>query len=161
MEPRNSWLTSLVASVLEPSLVPPRNRLSPRYINIAHDQDNRIHGWGKQHKHAQKKTQKKERESNAEKVGSTKTEMPRNRCARRRISTTFLALGSPAYQATPSRRDATMTPLLPGVILGFPPVRARTGRQGFTQRPSRRKGGARGRHRVGVGETDRDFSRPS
>ena len=61
------------------------------------------------------------------KVGSTKTEMPRNRCARRRRSTTSLAHGSPAYQATPSRRDATMTTLLPGVILGFPPVRARTG----------------------------------
>jgi hypothetical protein len=28
----------------------------------------------------------------------------------------------------------------------------------FTQRPSGRKGGARGRHRVSVDQTDRDFS---
>jgi hypothetical protein len=54
-----------------------------------------------------------------------------------------------------------MTTLLPGLILGFPPVRAGTREEGFTQRPSGREDGTRRRHRVGVGQTDRDFSRPS
>jgi hypothetical protein len=48
--------------------------------------------------------------------------MNRNRYALRRIPTTLLALRNAAYQATPSRRDATMMTLLPGQILGFPPV---------------------------------------
>jgi hypothetical protein len=43
-----------------------------------------------------------------------------NRCALRRIPTTLLALRSTAYQATPSRRDATTMTLLPGLGLGFP-----------------------------------------
>uniref|UniRef100_A0A8R7VHI6 Uncharacterized protein n=1 Tax=Triticum urartu TaxID=4572 RepID=A0A8R7VHI6_TRIUA len=47
--------------------------------------------------------------------------MVRNRCARRRISTTLLALRTAAYQATPSGRNATMSTLLPGQALGFPP----------------------------------------
>ncbi|KAK1629695.1 hypothetical protein QYE76_004010 [Lolium multiflorum] len=42
----------------------------------------------------------------------------------------------------------------PDVVLG-------TREEGFTQRPSGREDGTRRRHRVGVGQTDRDFSRPS
>jgi hypothetical protein len=48
--------------------------------------------------------------------------MIRNRYALWRLPTTLLALRNAAYQATPLRRDATMTTLLPGQILGFPPV---------------------------------------
>lgn len=51
------------------------------------------------------------------------TMMTGNRCALRRISTTLLALRTAAYEATPSGRNTTMTTLLPGLVLGFPPVR--------------------------------------
>jgi hypothetical protein len=83
---------------------------------------------GLQHNLAQKKKERKEKqkekrkESNVDNVGSTKMMMIRNRCALRRIPTTLLSLRTAAYQATPSRRDATMMTLLPGQILGFPPV---------------------------------------
>ena len=51
-----------------------------------------------------KKISEKEKETNDNRVGSTKTMVTRNRCARRRISTTLLALWTAAYQATPSGR---------------------------------------------------------
>ena len=69
-----------------------------------------------------KEITEKEKETNDNRVGSTKTIKTRNRCARRRISTTRLALRTAAYQATPSGRNATMPTLLPGLVLGFPPV---------------------------------------
>ena len=69
-----------------------------------------------------KEITEKEKETNDNRVGSTKTMVTRNRCARRRISTTLLALWTAAYQATPSGRNATIPTLLPGLVLGFPPV---------------------------------------
>jgi hypothetical protein len=55
---------------------------------------------------------------------------------------TLLAHRSAAYQAKPSTRKATTTPLLPGLILGFPLIRGRDwGRD--SRRPSRRHGDTR------------------
>jgi hypothetical protein len=50
--------------------------------------------------------------------------------------------------------------LLAGLVIGFPLVRAGIREEGFTQRPSGRKGGGRGRHRIGVDQIDKDFYRP-
>jgi hypothetical protein len=109
-----------------------RNRLSHRYINIATTRYNchTVQLLGHQHKHAQKKTQKKERRKKVDKVGSAKTKTPSSCRALRRILT--------AYQATPPRRGATTTTLLPGLSLGFPSVRAGTREEGFTHPPFRK-----------------------
>jgi hypothetical protein len=79
-----------------------RNRLSPRYINIATTRCNKL--ARPQHNLAQKKEkekqQKQRKESNVHHVGSAKTMMICNRCVLRRIPTTLLALCSSAYQAS-------------------------------------------------------------
>ena len=46
-----------------------------------------------------------------------------NRCAHRRCTTSLQAPRTSAYQAAPSGRNTTTTTLLPGQVLGFPPVR--------------------------------------
>jgi hypothetical protein len=69
---------------------PPRNRLLPRYINIATTRYNKL--LGPQHKQAQKKKERKRKENNAETGRLTKTKMTRNCCVHRRIPTTLLAL---------------------------------------------------------------------
>jgi hypothetical protein len=71
-------------------VVPPRNRLSPLYINIATTRYNYL--LGPQHKTIPKETKRKRREKNVDKGGSMKTLMIHNRCARRRTPTTRLAL---------------------------------------------------------------------
>ena len=53
-----------------------------------------------------------------------------------------------------------MTTLLPGLILGFPRY-ARGSGEGYTRRPSGRKGGTRKRHHIGAGQAAMDFSQPS
>jgi hypothetical protein len=45
--------------------------------------------------------------------------MTHHRCTLQRSSTTLLCLRIIVYQATPSRRNATMTTLLPKLYLGF------------------------------------------
>ena len=101
----------------------PRNRLSPRYINIATNRYNRHAGTAAQP--SPKEQKRKKRENNADVGSSTKTKMTRNRCALRVVPPHTLAYRSPAYQTTPSTRKATTTPLLPGLALGFPPIRGR------------------------------------
>jgi hypothetical protein len=91
-------------------VVGPRNRLAPRYINMATTRYNEL--LGPQHNQAQKKKERKRKENNADTSGSTKTKMTRNHCALRRIPTTLLALQIAAYQTTPPRRKATTTTLL-------------------------------------------------
>ena len=65
------------------------------------------------------------------------TKMPGDRCTLRRSTTTF-----PAPEArVPSntfKKEATMTPLLPGLVLGFPPVRRRAVRGGVYPTPFRK-----------------------
>ena len=73
--------------------------------------------------HAQKKQKRKKRENNVHSVGSTKTMITQNRCAHRRCTTSLQAPRTSAYQAAPSGRNTTTTTLLPGQVLGFPPVR--------------------------------------
>jgi hypothetical protein len=46
------------------------------------------------------------------------------------------------------------------MVLGFPPARSKVD-EGYPRRPPRRNGATRKRHRVRVGQADRDFSRPS
>ena len=46
-----------------------------------------------------------------------------NRCAHRRCTTSLQAPRTSAYQAAPSGRNTTTTTLLPGQVLGSPPVR--------------------------------------
>ena len=58
------------------------------------------------------------------------------------------------------KKEATTTPLLPGLVLGFPPVRGGQWGEGCTRRPSGRSGGTHRRRRVGAGRAARDFSRP-
>lgn len=53
-----------------------------------------------------------------------------------------------------------MTPLLSGLILGFPPVHGGDWARGYTRRPPGRQGSALGRHRDGVGKANKDFSQP-
>jgi hypothetical protein len=77
-----------------------RNRLAPRYINIATNRY-KIETTAGANSTAKPKRNKRRRrkESKVDKVGSTKTLMIRNRCALRRIPTTSLALRSAAYQS--------------------------------------------------------------
>jgi hypothetical protein len=127
-----------------------RNRLSPRYINIAITRYNfEVTAGAKQHNQAQKK-EKKRKENNANIGGSTKTKMTHNRCALRKNPTTILALRITVYQASPPRRKATMMTLLPGLVLGFPPVRYGEWGKRYTRHPSRRNGDTRKHHRVGA-----------
>jgi hypothetical protein len=103
----------------EMHIVPP-NMLSSRFITIEHNRYNIGAITGANNTSIPKRKHKrKKRETNVERVGSTKTRVSRNRCAHQRIPTTHLALWSPAYQAAPSRRDSTTTPLLPGLVLGL------------------------------------------
>jgi hypothetical protein len=44
-----------------------------------------------------------------------------------------------------------MSTLLPGLVLGFPPVRGKAWKKGYTRCPSRRNGRAHGRHCIGAG----------
>ena len=97
------------------------------------------------------------RENNANHIESVKTMMNRNRCDNRKILTTLLALRYAAYQATPSRRNTTTT--LPRLVPGFSSVREGAWVKGYTRRPQGRHVGAHGRHRVAVGQADKDFSR--
>jgi hypothetical protein len=77
--------------------------------------------------------------------------MIRHRCALRRIPTTNLALRSAAYQSNTFKKgcddDDAAARTNPRVSPG---MREGCG-EGGTQRPPRRNGGARRRHRVGVG----------
>jgi hypothetical protein len=66
--------------------------------------------------------------------------MTRNRCALQKSPTMRLALRNTAYQATPSRRKAMMTMLLPEQVLGFPPV-CGGGGKGVHPRPFRKERG--------------------
>jgi hypothetical protein len=79
---------------------PPRNRLSPRYINIATDRYNKHAGAAAQPK--PKRTQEKEEKENNANTGSlTRTKTTRNRCALRRIP--------PHSKHTPKRRISSNT----------------------------------------------------
>jgi hypothetical protein len=80
--------------------ISPRNRLLPRYINIAANRYKieTIVGANNTTKPKRNKRRRKTK-SNVDKVGSTKTLMIRNRCALRRIPTMILALRSSAIQS--------------------------------------------------------------
>ena len=96
-----------------------RNRLSPRYINIATTRDN---CWGHSTSKPKRNTRRKKRESNANSVGSTKNEDDPQPLRPPENSHHALSTRCTVHQATPSRRGATTTTLLPGLVLGFPPV---------------------------------------
>uniref|UniRef100_A0A453ENY4 Uncharacterized protein n=1 Tax=Aegilops tauschii subsp. strangulata TaxID=200361 RepID=A0A453ENY4_AEGTS len=94
----------------------------------------------------------------------------RNKCQQRQINETKMHPPEKYHHApsTPKRRvpsnafkkEATTTPLLPGLVLGFPPVRRGGGNGGgCTRRPSGRFGGTRRRRRVRAGRAARGFSR--
>lgn len=110
-----------------------RNRFSPRYINIATC-------WGKQHKIRPEGTKKETRENKANIGGSTK-----NRDDAPPLRPPKISHHAPstqnraAYQTTPSRRKATMTKLLPGQILGFPPAHYLGVGKRYTRHPSGKK----------------------
>ena len=50
--------------------------------------------------------------------------------------------------------------MLPGLVLGFPPVRGGQWGEGCTRRPSGRSGGTHRHRRIGAGRAARDFSQP-
>ena len=108
----------------------------------------------KQHRHAQKKRQRRGKKTNADNCGSTKTKKPHDRCAHR-----DLPLGSKnpkrRHLSTSPRRIATMMTLLARVSPGT----RRGERKGSPRRPPERSGGAHRRHRAGVGHADRGFPR--
>jgi hypothetical protein len=75
----------------------PRNRLSPRYINIATTRYNELAGAAtqtspKRKKERQRNKRKQRKEIKVQSVGLTKTMMLRNRYALRIIPTTLLVL---------------------------------------------------------------------
>jgi hypothetical protein len=77
--------------------------------------------------------------------------MIRNRCALRKIPTTLLALCSSAYQASTFKKGCDDADAAARINLGFPPVRGEARKKGYTRCPSRRNGGAHGRHRIDAG----------
>ena len=58
------------------------------------------------------------------------------------------------------KKEAATTPLLPGLVLGFPPLRGKQWGEGCTQRPSGRSDGTHRRRRIRAGRAARDFSQP-
>jgi hypothetical protein len=136
---------------------PPRNRLLHSYINIATTRYTKPAGATTQSSPKEKRKgretkMKKGKESNVHNVGSTKTMMIRNCCALWRIPTTLLALCSSAYQARTFKKgcDNVDAAARTGPRV-FPGTRRGTEKKGYTRCPSRRSGGAHGRHRIGAG----------
>ena len=138
-----------------------RNRLVPSYINITttHTTVRQLLGQIAEKRPREKKTRRRKEKLMLTTEDQLNEDVPQP-LRPPKISTTLLALRHAAYQATPSRRSATMTTLLPGLILGFPRYAWGSG-EGYTRRPSGRKGGTHKRHRVGAGHADMDFSQPS
>jgi hypothetical protein len=104
--------------------VPSRNRLSSHYINIATTRYNDHAGSAAQAIPKEKDTKRKREKQNAI-IGSSTEKRRRVATAApsRHVPPRSLHSGSPPYQATPPTRKVTTTPLLPGQVLGFPPVR--------------------------------------
>jgi hypothetical protein len=136
---------------------PPRNRLSPRYINIAH---NRYNIGSKAGQTAQACPKENTKERKEELIPKGLDQRKRNVVAPAENSHHAPSTRKPHVPSITFKKgcdDAAATRSGPRVS----PVRARTGKHGSTQRHSRRKGGAREHHCVSVGETDMDFSQPS
>jgi hypothetical protein len=130
-----------------------RNSLSPHYINIA---TTRYNVGATTQPSPKENKENREIEDEKEKKVMLRRRVDENEDDPQSLrlsenSTTLLARRAlHIYQAAPSRRDARMTTLLPEVFLGFPPV-CRGVWGWYTRCPSRRNGGARGRHCVGAG----------
>jgi hypothetical protein len=100
----------------------PRNSLSPRYINIATTRYNcKIPTGAKNTNKPKRKNKRKKKETNAQIDIREDGPQPMHPLEN---STTLICDRIAPYQATSSRRNAMMTILLPGLVLGFLVVHA-------------------------------------